>query len=72
MRSKTMTPHDRELIRDALTSAAHLCLLLDSDTPTGQLQRRCLVDDIRTRRNLRHLQRTCARLARLIDDRPNI
>lgn len=61
---------DLARIRDALEQAASLCLLLDSDTPTGKLQRRCLTEDIRTRRNLRYLHRTCSRLAALVDDRP--
>jgi hypothetical protein len=66
-----LTKHDLNQIRDALETAASLCLYLDADDRVGEVQRRCLTEDLRTKRNLRYLQRTCARLSRLVDPRPN-
>lgn len=65
-----LSTKDLAKLRQTLQQAASLCLLLDSDLPIGQLQRRCLTEDVRTKRNLKYLQRTCARLSRLVDDRP--
>lgn len=65
-----LTSTELSKIRETLLQLGALCHLLDGEDPVAQLQRRCLTEDIRTRRNLRYLKRQCSLLAHLVDDRP--
>lgn len=66
---KRLTAEDLLKIRTALQESSRLCRNLDDDSRLGEVQRRCLTEDIRTRRQLRNLSRRAIRLSRLLDER---